>query len=246
MTDSPKPDIEAIQGEIIRRICFREAPPGTALKEAKLAQEFGVSRTPVRDAIARIKHLGLIETRNGVGTVVVGLKGEQIHQVYEMRLHLATQIGALSPRAITGADRDTAAALLGEAQALERDFSPRRYMELNHRLHLLITGLIGNALLQSFWQQTYFQAASVWHDMAAGFGTGAATALIRELQDLQAALEEGDLTAVGMVQRIHIGYGYRRIRAQLQAGLTWGQPHASDHRCLQEGFVAFNPLIRQR
>ncbi len=41
-------------------------------------KSFGVSRTPVRDALSRISHLGLIETRNGVGTVVVALTETQI------------------------------------------------------------------------------------------------------------------------------------------------------------------------
>lgn len=54
----------------------------------------------LRDAISRIKHLGLVETRNGVGTVVVALSNEEIHHLYEMRLQLATLIGAMSPRAV--------------------------------------------------------------------------------------------------------------------------------------------------
>ena len=37
-----KPSVEIMQAEIIRRICFREYPPGSQLKEAKLAMEFGV------------------------------------------------------------------------------------------------------------------------------------------------------------------------------------------------------------
>ena len=66
------------------------------LKEAELATEFGVSRTPVRDALSRISHLGLVETRNGVGTVVVALTDTQIRHVYDMRLELAGLIGRVA------------------------------------------------------------------------------------------------------------------------------------------------------
>lgn len=210
-----KPAVETIQSEIIRRICFREYQPGCQLKEAVLAKEFGVSRTPVRDAISRIQHLGLVKTLNGVGTVVVELSAEQIHHVYEMRLHLATLIGVMSPRTVTDEDRARAKELLQEVIGLEDDFSARRYVELNHELHNLVADLIGNSLLQTFWRQAYYQAASTWYSVAILAERDAASALVQELQDMNEALNNGDLLAVGFVQRIHIGYGFHRIKKHL-------------------------------
>ena len=189
--------------------------PEHQLKEADLAAEFGVSRTPVRDAINRISHLGLVETRNGVGTVVVTLSAIKLHHVYEMRLELATMIGSTSPRAITAADLATARTLLGEAITLNDSFHARSYVELNHRLHQLIAGLIGNSVLRSFWWQTYFQAASTWYSISNLMGPKVAQALIHELRDIVIALENNDATAIGFIQRTHIGYGYSRIKAYL-------------------------------
>ena len=207
--------VESMQSEIIRRICFREYPPGSQLKEAELAKEFGVSRTPVRDAISRIKHLGLIETRNGVGTVVIELSDEQIRHIYEMRLHLATLIGVMAPRPVTKADKSGVAELLDEAIVLKGNFSVKRYVELNHQLHNLVASLIGNSLLRSFWRQTYYQTASTWYRIATLAPTDAASGLVRELHDLNEAIQQGDPSAVGFVQRIHIGYGFQRIEEHL-------------------------------
>lgn len=210
-----KSTVENIQAELLRRICFLEYLPEDQLKEAELAAEFGVSRTPVRDAINRINHLGLVETRNGVGTVVVTLSAIKLHHVYEMRLELATMIGATSPRAITAADLATARTLLGEAITLTDSFHPRRYVELNHRLHQLIASLIGNSVLQSFWWQTYFQAASTWYQISNLMGLKVVQALIHELRDIVIALENNDAAAIGFIQRTHIGYGYSRVKAYL-------------------------------
>lgn len=210
-----KSPVETIQAEIIRRICFREYPPGSQLKEAGLAKEFGVSRTPVRDAISRINHLGLVVTRNGVGTVVVELSNEQIRHVYEMRLHLSTLIGAMAPREITKQDHILITDLLAEANVLKSDFSPRHYVQLNHQLHNFVTDLIGNSLLRSFWQQTYYQAASTWYRIATLATTDAASGLVLELSDLKYAIQQSDPSAVGFVQRIHIGYGFQRINELL-------------------------------
>lgn len=209
--DESKATVESIQDEILRRICFLHYPPGVQLKEAELAREFGVSRTPVRDAISRIKHLGLVETRNGVGTVVVEISRQQVEHVYEMRLQLAPLIGTASPVEITKDDLARVADLLTQALKLEADFDARRYVELNDVLQTLIIDLIGNDLLRSFWRQAYYQAASTWYRMAALAGQETAAALVAELQELAEAMQQNDMAAVGLVQRVHIGYGYRRI-----------------------------------
>ncbi len=204
-------NVEDIQQEILQRICFLDYQPGEQLKEAELAAEFGVSRTPVRDALSRINHLGLVETRNGVGTVVVELTQESVKQVYEMRLHLATLIGTMTPLTIEVHHIRRAQHLLKRAHCLTGDFDSRDYVRLNHNLNDLIADLIGNAVLRSFWSQTYYQTASTWHRVAKRLGAGVARSLVDELTDLNTALAEKDLTALGYVQRIHIGYGYQRV-----------------------------------
>ncbi|MTI02173.1 GntR family transcriptional regulator [Roseibium sp. RKSG952] len=212
-----KSTAEAIQTEILQRICFLDYPPGKQLKEAELAAEFGVSRTPIRDAISRISHLGLVDTRNGVGTVVVALSAAQIRHVYDMRLELAPLIGTMSPRSITESDCEIGQTLLQEAKALCNAFDFRKYIEINHRLHVLITGLIGNGALRSFWWQTYCQAASTWYLVSKQRDSEMALALVAELNEINAALELGDVTAIGFIQRTHIGYGFQRIKTHLLA-----------------------------
>ncbi|MDA4845693.1 GntR family transcriptional regulator [Hoeflea poritis] len=210
-----RPAAADLQDIILERICFLQYQPGDQLREADLAAEFGTSRTPVRDALSRISHLGLIESRNGVGTVVITLSDRQIAQVYEMRLQLAPLIGTVSPTEVQDTHIERADALLDEARQLAERFDEKRYVVINHRLNQLITDLIGNAVLQSFWRQTYYQAASTWYQVAEKVGPEVARSLVDELDDLCTALRHGDLAAVGHIQRVHIGYGYARIKTHL-------------------------------
>ncbi|WP_350336080.1 GntR family transcriptional regulator [Coralliovum pocilloporae] len=222
--------VDAIQKEIVRRICFLDYAPGCQLKEAELAREFGVSRTPVRDAISRIKHLGLVDTRNGVGTVVVRLTKDQIRDVYDMRLNLAQLIGSMSPRPVTAHDIQQINDLLNSAVELEQVFDARLYVALNDRLQNLIAGLIGNEMLRAFWLHAYVQAASTWYRVAALAGQEVAGAFVQELQGVREALLQGDMVALGLVQRIHIGYGYQRIIQHASADVGAGSavsPHGS-------------------
>ncbi|WP_052248896.1 GntR family transcriptional regulator [Leisingera sp. ANG-Vp] len=207
-----KPGVEDIQRLILKRICFLEYTPGDRLKEAELAEEFGVSRTPVRDAISRISHLGLVETINGVGNVVMELPPEKIAHVYDMRLHLASLIGATAPAEIEDSHLERARDLLEQAHQLSGQVDSRQYVIVNDQLNTLISDLIGNSVLRSFWTQAYYQAASTWHRVVDCAGAEVADALVAELVDLENALIEKDIQAVGYIQRIHIGYGYARIR----------------------------------
>ncbi|WP_421702782.1 GntR family transcriptional regulator [Aliiroseovarius sp.] len=207
-----KPGVEDIQRLILKRICFLEYTPGDRLKEAELAKEFGVSRTPVRDAISRINHLGLVETINGVGNVVMELPSEKITHVYEMRLHLASLIGTTAPAQIEDSHLERARGLLAQARQLSGQVDSRQYVIVNDQLNTLISDLIGNSVLRSFWTQAYYQAASTWHRVVDCAGTEVADALVAELVDLETALIEKDILAVGYIQRIHIGYGFARIK----------------------------------
>jgi DNA-binding GntR family transcriptional regulator len=222
--DDRKPGADEIQDLILRRIRFLDYPPGARLKEAELAREFGVSRTPVRDALNRINHLGLVETRNGVGTVVVELSYKKIAEVYDMRLHLAPLIGMTAPRRIEDGHLRRARALLEQAQSLGGAVDSRAFVRANDRLNALIGDLIGNSVLRSFWAQAYCQAASTWHRLVECAGAEMAEALVAELLDLETALRAGDILAVGYVQRLHIGYGYARIKTHLPGPASPDRP----------------------
>lgn len=205
-------DAEEIKQILLRRICHLQYKAGDQLKEAELAREFGVSRTPVRDAINRISHLGLIASRNGVGTIVVGLSAEEIKHVYELRLELANLIGRLSATPPQPAHLETISRLLAQTRSLKDQFSAADYVSINHELNEMISLLIGNHFLRAMWMQLYVQAASTWHRVADDIGLGVADDLIDELTDLQGACRRGDIEAVGFIQRVHIGYGYARVK----------------------------------
>lgn len=63
--------------ELRFRICTTHPDTPMMLHEGKLAQEFGVSRTPIRQVLQRLSFEHLLETRSGVGTVVSTLDPAQ-------------------------------------------------------------------------------------------------------------------------------------------------------------------------
>src|SRR5690606_4509453 len=79
------------------RICLLDYPPGERLREEDLAEEFGVSRTPIRRVLVKLEAEGLLRSIHGVGTIVTDIDVDELEQVYQLRVELAEMIGKLSP-----------------------------------------------------------------------------------------------------------------------------------------------------
>jgi DNA-binding GntR family transcriptional regulator len=77
------------QGRVIaemrRRIINGELAPGESLSEIALAEAFGVSRTPVREALKQLQTEGLVEIRPRVGTFVTTPSRREINELFEMK-----------------------------------------------------------------------------------------------------------------------------------------------------------------
>lgn len=71
---------------------------GTALSEVDLAERLGVSRTPLRAALARLALEGLVDTTRGRTGVVSAVSAESITELFELREALETQAARLAAR----------------------------------------------------------------------------------------------------------------------------------------------------
>ncbi len=67
------------------RIAAQDIAPGAKLRESDLAEEFGVPRTRVRDALAALEQRGLVERIPNRGAVVMRLDLSQVFDIYELR-----------------------------------------------------------------------------------------------------------------------------------------------------------------
>lgn len=60
--------------------------PGESLVESKLAEELGVSRTPIREAIRLLELEGLVETTPNKGAIVLGISPKDVEDIYAIRI----------------------------------------------------------------------------------------------------------------------------------------------------------------
>lgn len=101
-----------VLGELRRAIVSGDAPPGSAIPVGEVAQAFGVSPIPVREALQVLVGGGLVAHRTHAGYSVARLSREELVELYVVRAALeAAALRVAAPRA-TDADVDAAAAEL--------------------------------------------------------------------------------------------------------------------------------------
>lgn len=198
--------------EILRdRICLLHYPPGSLLREATLAEEFDVSRTPMRAILQRLTHGGLIISRDGVGTIVTELSNSELKDIYQMRMKMAEMIGQMTPRPFSKSQQSQAAILLARSLKIVDTFDINEYWQINHDLHFLIMDVIGNSALRHMWDHYYYLAARMWYKKTQETSDGVADLLVAELHEISRAIKEGDAIALGFSQRNYIAYGMVRL-----------------------------------
>ncbi len=78
--------------------------PGAHLDEVELAKRFGVSRTPVREALRLLAGEGLVEIRPRRGTVVAQVSPQRLLEMFEVMAELETMCARLAARRMTESD----------------------------------------------------------------------------------------------------------------------------------------------
>jgi DNA-binding GntR family transcriptional regulator len=140
-----------IQGRVIaemrRRIISGEIATDVNLSELTLAEEFGVSRTPVREALKQLQTEGLVEIRPRVGTFVTTPSRREITELFEMKELLEGAAARLMAQRGRVPELDRLEENLREEDdAVTRD-DRVRYAELVQEFHdLLIVGSDNNKL----------------------------------------------------------------------------------------------------
>lgn len=122
---------EAIADRIVHGILL----PGEPLDEVGLAGEFGVSRTPVREAIRQLESIGLALSRPHRGAVVTTLTEAEFQNIFLVMAELESLAARLCATAMTTAERSRLKALHAAGDTFVKAGEVERYRDHNDRFH---------------------------------------------------------------------------------------------------------------
>src|SRR3546814_8478911 len=108
---------QTLRDEIENGIVTGQFQPGERLDEVQLATRYGVSRTPIREALMQLSAIGLVEIRPRRSAVVAKLGPERVFEMFEVMAEIEGMAGYFAARRHREADRN---AKIGRASCRER------------------------------------------------------------------------------------------------------------------------------
>jgi DNA-binding GntR family transcriptional regulator len=135
---------EQVHRALVGRILRDDLSPGARISDSVLAQELGVSRTPVREALLRLEREGFLEVDVGRGFFVKELSAREVREIYPIVWTLEVQALRTSPRPTP--ERMAELERINHQLALAGD-DPEARIELDLAWHRALLGECGNQRL---------------------------------------------------------------------------------------------------
>jgi DNA-binding GntR family transcriptional regulator len=135
---------------IFQRIDLGRLNPGDVIDEQELVETFGVSRTPVREALLQLEAIGLIRRLPRKGATLFRPTLEEFLAILEIHSKLEGQAAGLAARRLSAAgaaDLEHAVAACEAHAADKGDGDPDAYYQLNLHFHETVANAAGNPFL---------------------------------------------------------------------------------------------------
>lgn len=162
MEQRAKWTVEEIYRDLRERICLLDIEPGERLREVSLADDYGVSRTPIRQVLDRLEHERLVVQRAGQGASVAVVDTKEIRDVWAVRLKLGELLGDFvrvpAPQHVI----DQVAEVEGELDVIRASRDLRALGALYNRYHEIMLQVFASDTLRRIHDQLYHQTARVW------------------------------------------------------------------------------------
>lgn len=140
---------EQVRDTLRARIVAGDYPPGTRLIERDLAQESGVSRLPVREALRMLCQEGMVTERPSRGMVVSSLTHEQVADLFDVRESLENLACRLVAQRAKPGDLESLKSLIDDARRALQQGAVYDVWDANVAFHDTITTLADNEFLRS-------------------------------------------------------------------------------------------------
>ena len=138
---------EQVAERLRSRIFAHELAPGGWIDEQALAKEYGISRTPLREALKVLASEGLVVLKPRRGCYVTELSEQDIDEVFPVMAMLEGRVAEEAARRISSADFSRLTAIHDELEHQAAANDADRFFEANQRFHTALQEIAGNRYL---------------------------------------------------------------------------------------------------
>lgn len=189
--------------------------PGTPLSETELADRLGVSRTPLRAALARLALEGLVDTSRGRTGVVSEVSAESITELFELREALETQAARLAARRRSPQLFDDLARRFGEVRRMSSAYDIDAYYLLVREFDDALDVALGNQAFRGALDGVRLHLAR-----ARRIATDNPVRLVRSAEEhrlICGAIRDGDAALAASATTVHLSASLTTILTTLDA-----------------------------
>lgn len=177
--------------------------PGVGLSEARIAEQYGVSRTPVREAFKRLAEDGFLEVVPQVGTFVSRIDLQIVHDAHFVRETLECRVVELAAARIDEAQRKALRRNLSELDAAERRDDRPACFRADEAMHAMLARIAGHAHAWDVILEAKAQLDRIRHLGLARPGRPRET--VREHIAIAERVIAGDPAGAAAAMRVHLG-----------------------------------------
>jgi len=196
--------------ELRQAIYDGDLAPGTRLQEAELAARFGVSRTPLREALKLLTSDGLVEIAANRGARVTELSIEELAETFPVMGALEALAGELAARNATDDDIGALRGLHGEIVGHYETRDLKAYFAANQRFHERLLEAARNATLGQHYHQLAGRVRQARY--RANLSPRRWAQSVAEHEAIIAAVEARDGAGLARILRAHIDHKFETVR----------------------------------
>jgi len=148
-----------IAQQLADQILTGELAPGERIEEKRVTEQFGVSRTPVRDALRQLAATGLVAIKPHRGVTVVDLEVEQLSDMFEAQAEVEALCAKLSARRMSNIERKKLQIVANSSEPALATTDHELYSSTNETFHKMIYAGAHNATLEQM-------AVNLWNRVA--------------------------------------------------------------------------------
>lgn len=191
--------------------------PGEIVPIEKMAEEFGVSPTPIREALIRLEGFGLVTLVPNKGARVAEISEQDVRDIWQMRTLLEPFAAGLS--ASLDLEDDLARLTKKIDGVLSGEYDFETYVQTDVELHQTLCDHVPNQLLRETVQRVHQLSMRMRYfpEHAARIHDSVVIEVCKEHQAIIAAVRSGDAEAASGKMRAHIINGENRALKALEA-----------------------------
>lgn len=203
VTLTPRALYEEVAEQLRQRIFRRELEPGSWIDEMKIAEEFGISRTPLREALKVLAAEGLVTMKVRRGAYVTEMSEKDLRDVYHLLSLLESDAAGVVASRLQAAELAQIETLHAELEAAGQD--RERFFAVNERFHLLLLELADNRWRSQMVADLRKVMKLNRHNSL--FKEGRIEDSLREHRAIMAALAARDATGAMQAMQDHFAQG---------------------------------------